>query len=96
MSDLFDKAKNLLADNADTVDDVVDKIAGVVDDKTGGKHKDQVQQGAAKAKDAISQFVGDDAAPKKKAAEKPKKKSGAAERADAPKARPAEPPTSTS
>ena len=60
MSDLFDKAKNLLAENSDTVDDVVDKIAGLVDDKTGGKHTDKVEQGAAKAKDAISQFVGDD------------------------------------
>jgi hypothetical protein len=60
MSDFFDKAKDLLADNSDTVDDVVDKIAGFVDDKTDGKHKDQIAQGKAKAKDAISQFVGDD------------------------------------
>ena len=60
MSDLFDQAKRLLAENADTVDDVVDKIAGVVDDKTGGKHKKQVHQCAAKAKDAIAKFAGDD------------------------------------
>ena len=46
MSDLFDKAKNLLAENSDTVDDVVDKIAGLVDDKTGGKHKDKVRDRA--------------------------------------------------
>ena len=44
MSDFFDKAKDLLAENSDTVDDVVDKIAGLVDDKTGGKHKDQVRR----------------------------------------------------
>jgi hypothetical protein len=67
MSDLFDKAKDLLADNADTVDDVVDKLAGLVDDQTGGKHRKQVQDGAAKAKDAIAQFVGaEDEKPKKK------------------------------
>jgi len=66
MSDLFDKAKNLLAENSDTVDDVVDKLAGLVDDKTGGKHKKQVADGAEKAKDVIAGFVGADDAPKKK------------------------------
>lgn len=70
MSDLFDKAKDLLAENSDTVDDAVDTIAGLVDDKTGGKHKDQVRQGAAKAKDAIAQLVDDDE-PKKKKTTKP-------------------------
>jgi hypothetical protein len=69
MSDLFDKAKDLLAENSDTVDEAVDKIAGLVDDKTGGKHKDQVRQGAAKAKDAIAQLVDDGEAKKK---QKPK------------------------
>ena len=67
MSDLFDKAKNLLAENADTVDDVVDKLAGLVDDTTGGKHSEQVRDGAAKTKDAIAGFVGaDDEKPKRK------------------------------
>ena len=72
MSDLFDKAKNLLAENSDTVDDVVDKLAGLVDDKTGGKHKKQVADGAEKAKDAIAGFVGAD-----DASSKPKKQPGA-------------------
>jgi hypothetical protein len=70
MSDLFDKAKDLLAENSDTVDGVVDKLAGLVDDKTGGKHKDQVRQGAAKAKDAIAQLVDDDE-PKKQQKPRP-------------------------
>ena len=65
MSDLFDKAKSLLAENSDTVDDVVDKIAGLVDDKTGGEHKQKVADGAEKAKDAIAGFVGGEDAPKK-------------------------------
>jgi hypothetical protein len=78
MSDLFDKAKNLLAENSDTVDDVVDKVAGLVNDKTGGKHEDKVRQGAAKAKDAISQLVGDDGGDAEKpAAPKPGAKSKA-------------------
>ena len=67
MSDFFDKAKDLLAEHSDTVDDVVDKLAGVVDEKTGGKHKDQVRQGAAKAKEAIAGLV-DDEQPKRKPA----------------------------
>ena len=58
MGDLFDKAKNLLEENAEKVDDAVDKIAEVVDEKTGGKHKDQIAQGAEKAKDAIKGFAG--------------------------------------
>ena len=72
MTDFFDKAKDLLAENSDTVDDVVDKIAGLVDDTTGGKHKDQVHQGAAKAKDAIAQFVDDDPPKQKAKSAKPK------------------------
>jgi hypothetical protein len=74
MSDLFDKAKDLLAENSETVDDVVDKVAGLVDDKTGGKHKGQVRDGAEKAKDAIAQFVGADDAEGKSAKPKRAKK----------------------
>ena len=73
MSDFFDKAKDLLAENSETVDDVVDTIAGFVDDKTDGKHKDQIAQGMAKTKDAIAQFVGDDGAEKPSGAEHAKK-----------------------
>ena len=58
MSDLFDKAKNLLEENADTVDGAVDKIAEVIDEKTGGKHKDQIAKGADQAKNAIKGFAG--------------------------------------
>ena len=82
MSDFFDKAKDLLAEHSDTVDDVVDKIAGVVDDTTGGKHKEQVKQGAAKAKEAIAGLV-DDAPSNKKA--KPTPPAAAPESAPKPK-----------
>ncbi len=57
MSDLFDKAKNLLEENADKVEGAVDKLAEVVDEKTGGKHKDQIDKGADRAKNAIKDFV---------------------------------------
>lgn len=58
MSDIFDKAKGLLSDNAEKVDEVVDKVAKVVDDTTGGKHADQIERGAAKAKEALRNLAG--------------------------------------
>ena len=57
MSDLFDKAKNLIEANADKVDGALDKLAEVVDEKTGGKHKDKIEKGADQAKSAIKGFV---------------------------------------
>ena len=59
MSDIFDKAKDLLGDNEEKVAAAVDKLADVVDEKTGGKHKDKIDQGAAKAKDAVKNFIAD-------------------------------------
>ena len=57
MSDLFDKAKKLLEENQDKVEGAVNKLAAVVDEKTGGKHKDQIDKGADQAKNAIKGFV---------------------------------------
>ncbi len=50
------KASGLVADNKDKVDDGIDKLAGVIDDKTGGKHKDKVVKGAAKAHDVVDKI----------------------------------------
>lgn len=50
----LDKAKDLLAKNADKVDTAIDKAADIVDSKTQGKYKDKVdkvQQAAKKAVD---------------------------------------------
>ena len=57
VSDLFDQAKNLLEENADKIEGAVDKLAEVVDEKTGGKHKDRIDKGADQAKNAIKGFV---------------------------------------
>jgi hypothetical protein len=88
VSDFFDKAKDLLAEHSDTVDDVVDKIAGVVDDTTGGKHKEQVKQGKAKAKEAIAGLV-EDAPRNKKAKTTPPAAAPEPEPEPKPKPRPA-------
>jgi hypothetical protein len=47
---LFDKARKLAEEHADKVESAIDKVAGVVDDKTGGKYADQIGKGAAAAK----------------------------------------------
>jgi hypothetical protein len=54
---LFDRAKKLAEEHADKVEQAIDKVADVVDDKTGGKYADQIDKGAEAAKG----FVGDDA-----------------------------------
>ncbi len=41
---IFDKAKKAINDNAEKIDDAVDKAAKVVDDKTGGKYADKVDK----------------------------------------------------
>ena len=49
---IFDKAKGLLGQH----EDKVDKVADVVDEKTGGKYSDQIDKGA----EAVKGFVGDE------------------------------------
>jgi ABC-type transporter Mla subunit MlaD len=60
ISDFVDKAKDMAADNKDTVKDGIEKAADVVDDKTGGKFSDQVDQGAEAAKDAVDNLADDE------------------------------------
>ena len=51
----FDKIKDLADEHAEQVEDAIDKVADVVDDKTGGKYTKHIETGAEKAK----QLVGD-------------------------------------
>lgn len=53
---LFDKAKNLIGKNEEKVDDLIDKAADVVDDKTGGKHTDKIEGAVDKAHDAVDKL----------------------------------------
>jgi len=56
---MFDKIKDLAGEHADQVGDAIDKVADVVDDKTGSKYSEHIETGAEKAKE----FVGDAAEP---------------------------------
>lgn len=52
----LDKAKDMLGDHADKADGAIDKVADLVDDKTGGKHSDKIDGAADKAKEVIDKL----------------------------------------
>lgn len=49
----LDKAKDLLSQNADKVDQAIDKAGDFVDTKTQGKYKDTVDKVQDAAKNAV-------------------------------------------
>jgi 4-alpha-glucanotransferase len=53
---LLDKAKGLLGQHEEKVESALDKVAEVVDEKTGGKHTDKIEKGV----DAAKGFIGDE------------------------------------
>ncbi|MFK8026406.1 MAG: antitoxin [Ilumatobacter sp.] len=53
---LFDKAKDLADQNKEKIADGVDKATDVIDEKTGGKHTDNLQ----KVDDAVDKFANKD------------------------------------
>ncbi|GHP16772.1 antitoxin [Rhodococcus fascians] len=50
---MVDKGKNLAAENADKIDDVVEKAGDFIDNKTGGKYADKIDKAQEAAKKAI-------------------------------------------
>ena len=56
----LDKARDLLAQNADTVDAAIDKASEFVDSKTDGKYKDTVNKVQEAAKKALDDGAKDD------------------------------------
>ena len=50
---LLDSIKNLFKGKEDQVNSGVDKVADVVDDKTGGDHTEHIDAAAEKAKDIL-------------------------------------------
>jgi MT0933-like antitoxin protein len=57
---ILDKAKDLLAQNADQVDAAIDKAGEFVDSKTEGKYKDTVNKVQEAAKKALDDGAKDD------------------------------------
>jgi hypothetical protein len=58
---LMDTLKNALKGKSKQVESGIDKVADVVDDKTGGKHTDKIDDAAEKAKDFVEKL--DDGTP---------------------------------
>jgi hypothetical protein len=56
----LDKAKDLLAQNADKVDAAIDQAGEFVDSKTEGKYKDTVNKAQEAAKNALHDEKGDE------------------------------------
>ncbi len=52
------KAKDLVDEQGDKISDGLEKVADVIDEKTDGKHTDKIQQGVAKAKEALDDLDG--------------------------------------
>jgi len=52
---IFDKAKDALGDHPEQVDQGIDKIGDLADEKTGGKYADKVDQ----AQDIAQEKTGD-------------------------------------
>jgi hypothetical protein len=54
----LDKVKGLAGEHADKVEGAIDKVADVVDEKTGGKYADQIDKGAEAAKNLVGDEEG--------------------------------------
>lgn len=53
LDDMKDKAEDLIGDHASQVQAGIEKVADLIDDKTGGKHSDKIDSAA----DALQGFV---------------------------------------
>lgn len=53
LDDAARKAKELAAEHSDKVEDGIDKVADLVDDKTGHKHSDKIDKGVEAARKAL-------------------------------------------
>lgn len=51
---IFDKAKDVLSEHSEQVDQAIDKAAEVADDKTGNQHTEQIDQAAEQVKNVIA------------------------------------------
>ena len=52
----MDKIKKAVGGNADKADGVIDKAADLIDDKTGNKHSDKIDEAAKKAKGVVDKL----------------------------------------
>ncbi len=58
-----DKAEDLAREHGDKIDKGIDKVAKVVDSKTGGKHRSKIEGAAGKAKGVVENLAKKDEGP---------------------------------
>jgi len=51
------KAEDVARQHGDKIDDTVDRGGRAVDDRTGGKHSDQIRTGTDRTKDAMGKYT---------------------------------------
>jgi hypothetical protein len=56
---LMDKVRGMLGQHGDKVEQGIDKVGDVVDDKTGGKYAGQVDKAQDAAKEGIDKLTGE-------------------------------------
>lgn len=54
-----EKVGEVVAEHGDKIEAGLDKAAGFVDDKTGGKYSDKIEGATGKAKDVLGKVEGD-------------------------------------
>ncbi len=54
------EAEDLVEKHDEQIKEGIDKLADFLDDKTGHKHADKIDQGAEQAKNLIDKLAGDD------------------------------------
>jgi len=56
--DLKNKAKEMVAENRDRIEEGLDKAGDMIKERTGGKHDDKIDQGLDKAKEGLDRAEG--------------------------------------
>jgi hypothetical protein len=56
---IFDKAKDALSGQQDKIDTGVEKAGDMLDERTGSKYAEQVDQGQEMARDRLRDLTGD-------------------------------------
>jgi hypothetical protein len=57
---IFDKAKDALSEHSEHVDTGLDRVGDLVDEKTGGKYADKVDQGQEVAGEKLRDYLAKD------------------------------------
>jgi MT0933-like antitoxin protein len=60
---IFDKAKDALSGQQDKIDAGVEKAGDMLDERTGSKYAEQVDQGQEMARDRLRDLTGDQPEP---------------------------------